>query len=111
MEIYKPLDQETGTVYSKKNVCFDKSVANMMKKPTCTEQRENNNPLPLDISRKQWGDSKMDVDIEREAIIVKNRVGGCIDSVVVISEDKVKNMIQRELVKEVKRLRSWKLRG
>jgi len=35
----------------------------------------------------------MDVDIEREAIIVKNRVGGCIDSVVVISEDKVKNMI------------------
>ena len=35
----------------------------------------------------------MDVDIEREAIMVKNRAGGCMDSVVVISKDKVKDMI------------------
>jgi len=39
------------------------------------------------------GDSEIDVDIEREAIMVKNRAGGCMDSVVVILENKVKDMI------------------
>ena len=93
MGSYKPLDQETGTVYSRKNACFYESVANMIKKPTYTEQKEDNNPLSLDISREQWEDSEINIDIERKAIMIKNRVRECMDSIVVISENMMKNMI------------------
>ena len=47
--------------------------------------------------------SGIDADIKREMIVVKNRARGDTNSVAVVSENKIEDMIQKELVEEIER--------